>query len=61
MRRKKRAQSTMEYALLFAGVTVAILYGVSQMVTPKAKNQMNTAGSILEKSITELNTAAGVE
>ncbi len=58
--RKKRGQSTLEYILLFAGLTLAILYGVSSVVTPKAKSQMDTAGEIVSKADTELRTAAGL-
>lgn len=61
MKRKRRAQSTLEYTLLFAGLTVAILYGVSQVVRPRAQAQMDTSGNIMTESTSRLATATGVE
>jgi len=57
---KRKAQSTLEYLLLAAGVTLVILYGVKSVVTTKAKTQMDTAGIILETADTNLKTALGV-
>ena len=57
LRRKKRGQSTLEYVLLFAGLTLAILYGVKTAIAPTAKNQMDTAESILSTSVDKLADA----
>ena len=57
MFRKKKSQSTLEYTLLLAGLILAILYGVSQGITPKARDQMDTAKQILDRSVNELVNA----
>ncbi|MFH1768020.1 MAG: hypothetical protein ABH858_02525 [Candidatus Omnitrophota bacterium] len=60
LRKKTKGQSTLEYLLLVTGLTVAILYGVNKVATEKAKNQFDTAASIVEKGDTELKTALGL-
>jgi len=56
----RKGQSTLEYLLLIAGLTLAILYGVKTVITPKAKLQMDTAGEALDATDTNLRTSLGL-
>ena len=49
MRFNKKAQSIIEYLLVFAGVTLAILYGVKVM-TGKSKSHMDTTAGAIDKA-----------
>ena len=49
MRFNKKAQSIIEYLLVFAGVTLAILYGVKVMTT-KSKTHMDTTAGAIDKA-----------
>ena len=57
---RERGQATLEYILLVAGITLVVLYGVKSVVTTKAKEQIDTAGTIIEKADTNLKTALGL-
>lgn len=55
----KKAQTTLEYALLFTAVLLAVIYGANTVIKAKAKENMDVAGGILDKAKTELQTATG--
>lgn len=48
-RRKTKAQSIVEYLLVFGGIVLAVLIGAKTMAD-KAKDQMKTAGAVMNKS-----------
>jgi len=57
---KRRGQSTLEYILLIAAITLVALYGIKSVVAVKTTAQMNTAGEILDATDTNLKTALGL-
>jgi uncharacterized protein (UPF0333 family) len=59
MLRGKRAQSTLEYALLITAVLLAILYGANQVIRKRLQETMNTSDAMLGTSIEKLNTSFG--
>ena len=60
MLRRLKAQSTVEYALLVTAALLAIIFGANMVIKPKMKANMDSAGLILDKGTTELNTATGI-
>ena len=60
MMKKSRAQSTVEYILLLAAIVLAILYGVTQLVAPRASGQLENAGNLMEQTTNTFSTAAGI-
>jgi len=60
MARLKKAQSTLEYALLLAVVLLAIIYGANSVIKVKAKANIDAAGTILGGAKTQLRTATGL-
>lgn len=61
MRKRKavKGQSILEYVILLAVVLLAVLYGANNIIKVRAKNNMDTAGAILDKADTELRTSTG--
>lgn len=49
MRRKTKAQSIVEYLLVFGGIVLAVLIGAKTMAD-KAKEQMKTSGAVMNKA-----------
>ncbi|TAN61412.1 hypothetical protein EPN16_03260 [bacterium] len=54
-----KGQSILEYVILLAVVLLAVLYGANNIIKAKAKNNMDTAGAILDKADAELRTSTG--
>jgi len=50
MLKRKKAQSTLEYALLLAVVLLAIIYGANSVIKVKAKENMDTAKDLMKKA-----------
>jgi len=61
MLKGRRAQSTVEYALLAAAVILAVVYGANSVIKAKVKANMDTSDALLDKANYELQTATGVE
>jgi len=59
-KRKVLAQSVVEYLLVFAGITLAILFGV-KLLSGSAKDQQSKANSVLNTTNSKLGTAMGLE
>jgi len=51
---RHKGQSTMEYVLLFAGLTLVAIYAVNNVIVDKGKNQANMAESVVNKATDEL-------
>lgn len=51
-----RGQSVVEYTLLIVTVILAALYGITQVISPKLKTQMDNDGTMMNNAGTELLT-----
>ncbi len=58
-RRGVRGQSVVEYTLLIVTVILAALYGITQVMSPKLKTQMDNNGTMMDGASTELLTLTG--
>lgn len=58
--RKRKAQSIVEYLLVFGGIVLAVLVGAKVMAT-KANQQMNTAGDVVNKTDDVTRTKLGLD
>lgn len=56
--KKTRAQSIMEYLLVFGGIVIAIMAGVKIMGN-KTKGMMNTSGEVLNQSAQKVSGILG--
>jgi len=59
IKKLRKGQSTMEYVLLFAGLTLVAIYAVNKIVT-KTEAQADKAGDIITNSTTTLGNAVGI-
>lgn len=52
----QKAQSILEYVLLMAVVVLVIIYGANEVLKPKAKANMESAGKALDTAKTEFDS-----
>jgi len=50
MRKKTRAQSFVEYLLVFGALILAAIIG-SKMLAVKTQSQMNTSGKVMDRAV----------
>jgi uncharacterized protein (UPF0333 family) len=55
MKKRTKAQSIVEYLLVFGGIVLAVLIG-AKVMADKAKNQMDTAGAVMNKAESTMET-----
>lgn len=60
MRRRRIAQSTVEYTLLLAALVLAFIYAAGQVIKPKAKSLADKGGQIIDKAGNEIGAKIGV-
>lgn len=58
--RKRKAQSIVEYLLVFGGIVLAVLIG-AKVMAEKANQQMETAGKVVNKTDDMVNAKLGLK
>lgn len=51
----KKAQSTLEYIIIFTAIVGAILYAANQSIRPSIKNMLNDVSCKMENAVNNIN------
>lgn len=54
---KKKAQSMVEYILLVTVVALVMIYGANNVIKPRAKDQIDTAGNAVAAAVSKFSAA----
>jgi len=60
MKRRTKAQSIVEYLLVFGGIVLAVLIG-AKVMADKAKTQMDTSGLVVNRGSSKTIDKLGLE
>lgn len=58
MRQRQKAQSIMEYLLVFGGIVLAVIVG-AQVMNRKTAASYNTSGGVIDNATSKLNNIVG--